>query len=333
MRPGLPSADLATAWVQSPLQLLSVVEAHAQGRTGRRTQVVLRTGSEALRQTALALIRLRLPLGLTLVGEAEAPAPWDQRGDATWVLGDAFSGVVQRALALHRPARIVVVDDGLAAGHLLRLLVESARPALGQSPSAWSPARSLLGRVAGRRLREAARAGRLQVVTSLPVDDRLASGAAAAGIAVADHGFRWLRSRPAGAAPEEGTVVLGTALVAHGLVHAEPYLELVRTFAGDGPVAYLPHRQEPAEVLRALAAVPGVRLCPGRLPVELSLHGLDAGQRVVGLPSRALLSLEAVLDGRGVRLKPVEVPERCWTAAATPALRRSVRCSPLPASA
>ena len=64
----MPAVGVANAWVQSPLQLLSVVEAHAQGRTGRRTQVVLRTGSESLRQTALALIRLRLPLGLTLVG-------------------------------------------------------------------------------------------------------------------------------------------------------------------------------------------------------------------------------------------------------------------------
>ena len=329
----MPAADLATAWVQSPLQLLSVVEAHALGLTGRRTQVVLRTGSESLRQTALSLIRLRMPLGLTLVGEAEAPAPWDQRGDATWVLGDVFSGVVQRALALHRPARIVVVDEGQAAAHVLRLLVHASRPPLGHALSGWSPARSLLGRVAGHRLREAASAGRLEVVTSLAVDDELASGAAAAGIALADHGFRWLRSRPVGDAPEERTVVLGTALVARGLVHPEPYLDHVRSLTHDGPVAYHPHRQESVDVLRALAAEPGVRVRSGRLPVELSLRGLHAGHRVVGPSSARLTSLAAVLHGRGVCLDQVELPEGCWTASATAAVRRSAGWSPLTASA
>ena len=326
------TAAEATAWVESPLQLLSAVEAHALGRTARRTTVVVRVGSAALHQTALAAVDLGLPDGLTLVGEADAAAPWDLRGDAPWVVGDAFSGVVQRALVLHRPARVVLVDDGLAALHLLALLADPSQPALVRARAGLSPGRGLLGQLAGRRLREAARDGRLEAVTSLPVPSDVAAGVEAAGLQLTSHSFGWLRSRPAADAPAERTVVLGTALVGHGLVRPEPYLEFVRSLSRVEPVAYYPHRRESPELLHALSEEPGVCLRLGRAPVEITLRGLQAAHRVVGLPSTALASLGALLAGRGVRFEPVDVPEDWWTPRAA-AFRRSLPRSQVPAAA
>ncbi len=319
----------AVAWVESPLQLLSAVEAHAAGLLGGRTRVVVRQGSEPLAQTAAALTRMDLPPGLELRQEAEVARPVGPVAGAAWVVGDAFSGRVQRALALARPERVVLVDDGLGALHLLDLLSDPARPPLTRARAGSSPARAALGRLAGHRLRRLADRGRLTAVTSLPVTGALRSAVEGCGLPVARHCFDWLRAQPDAPPPVERTVVLGSALVADGLVHAEPYRRLVQEWSSDEPVAYYPHRRESPELLRELAGDPRVRLQPGGLPVELTLRGLTDDHRVLSLPSTALASLRALLAGRGVSMEPQPVPEAWWTPTTPAAVRTSLaRCAP-----
>ena len=319
----------ATAWVESPLQLLSAVEAQAAGLLGPRTRVVVRTGSEPLTRTAAALDGMDLPRGLEMRHERELRRPVAPVPGATWVVGDAFSGRVQQALALHRPERVVLVDDGLGALHLLDLLCDPARPPLTRARAEASAARAALGRVAGHRLRRLAECGRLVAVTALPVPEGLRAAVEERGLPVARHSFAWLRSQPAAPPPRESTVVLGSALVADGLVHAEPYRRLLQDWTCDGPVAYYPHRRESPAVLRELARDPRVRVQPGALPVELTLRGLTDGHRVLSLPSTALASLRALLAGRGVSMEPHPVPDAWWTATTPAAVRVSLaRCAP-----
>lgn len=329
MPPGAPRPACAVAWVESPLQLLSAAEAHAAGLLGGRTRVVVRAGNEPLTQTAGALDGMGLPPGLELRSEREVRRPTGPVAGTTWVVGDAFSGRVQRALALHGAERAVLVDDGLGALHLLDLLSDPARPPLTRARAEASVTRSALGAVAGYRLRRLADRGRLTAVTSLPVPERLRATVEGCGVPVARHAFAWLRSQPAGPPPQERTVVLGSALVADGLMHAEPYLELVRRWSSDEPVAYYPHRREAPAMLRALAADPQIHVRAGALPVELTLRGLSDGHRVLSLPSTALASLRALLAGRGVSMEPHAVPDAWWTASTPAAVRTCLaRCAP-----
>ena len=319
----------AVAWVESPLQLLSTVDVHATGLLGRRTRVLVREGSEPLRQTAEALSRMDLPPGLELREESSVRRPVRPAPGATWVVGDAFSGRVQQALALSRPHRVVLVDDGLGGLHLLDLLSDPSRPPLVRARAASSAPRAALGRLAGHRLRRLADRGLLTAVTSLPVPEVLRTAVEDCGVPIARHDFAWLRAQPAAPPPAERTVVLGSALVADGLVQEVPYRRLVHAWSRHEPVAYYPHRRESPAALRELATNPRVRVRPGHLPVELTLRGLSDRHRVLSLPSTGLASLQALLAGRGVALEPQPVAEEWWTASTPAAVRASVsRCSP-----
>ncbi len=310
----------AAAWVETPLQLLSAVEAHHSGAVARRTRLLPRSGSEALAATVAALTEAGLPDGLTVL--PPVPTPTLYRADTdVWLVGDAFSGQVQRALLAGRPRRLVVVDDGLATLHLLRLLGRRRPAPLERARVRSTLPRRALGLAAALRLRAAARAGRVTVFTMLPLPAPLVRAAAAAGVRVAAHDFPWLRSLPEGSAPPENRVVLGTAMVRDGLLHAEPYLAWVAGQAREEPVVYHPHRREDARTLDPLRAHPRVRVAPQELPVELALRGLRARHRVVSLPSTAVTSLRVLLARRGTAVDAVPVPEAWWTDRAAPELR------------
>jgi hypothetical protein len=307
------------AWVESPLQALSAIEAHAAGQLGRRTLLTARPGIGSLGPTLDHLRGLRLPEGLS-IGSADdarrAGRPVDGR---TWVVGDGFSGQVQRELALDGSGEIVVVDDGRATLHLLSLLVDGG-PLLRAQAQA-GPARRLLGHVAGHRLRRAARQRRLTIVTAYDVDPQVRARLEAMGARVRRHRFEWLREQAVPAVPEEATVVLGSAMVEDGLVHPQPYLSWVLARAEEGPVAYYPHRREREVTLDRLRDVPGVSVYRPLLPAELSLRGLTSAHRVVCLPSTTATTLSAVLAGRGTRLVVDPVLEHWWTHRAGTAVR------------
>src|SRR5690606_34933724 len=122
---------------------------------------------------------------------------------------------------------------------------------------------------------------RVTLCTALPLDPADRDGLRELGVVVAGHGFEWLRTRPQSDVPQEATVVVGSAFVADGLVHADRYAAWVSGIASEGPVRYLPHRRHDPLVTALFARLPGVRVDAPGAPVEVRLRGLRRGQRVV----------------------------------------------------
>jgi len=317
-RSSLDPRRTTCAWVESPLQALSVIEAHAAGRLGRRTVLTPRRSVVSLGPTLDHLRHLQLPEGLSIGGGdgARAGRPGNGR---TWVVGDAFSGQVQKELALDGSGELVVVDDGRATLHLLALIADGG-PLLRARAQA-GVGRQLLARVAAQRLRRAALEHRLTVVTAYDVDPGVRERLEALGVRLRRHRFEWLREQARPAGPEQPTVVLGSAMVQDGLVHAPPYLDWVLSRVKDGPIAYYPHRREQGGTLDALRARTDVRVYRPTVPVELSLRGLGSGHRVVCLPSTTATTLRAVLEGRGTRMDVDPVLDHWWTHLANSSVR------------
>jgi hypothetical protein len=302
----------ASAWVESPLQMLCAVEAHHAGLLGPATEIIPRAGLRALRATRRELGRLPLPEGLEL---AEPSGSMPRRPQA---VGDAFSGRVQVRWLTSLPGRVVVVDDGLATLRLLELLAAGPYKPLLRARAEPGRLRAVLGLAAAIRLR----ASRLSVFTALPVSDELAAAVAAAGVDLVRHDFAWLRRQPLReAGPAERTVVLGTSLVRNGLVHRDRYLGWLNGLAAEEPLAYYPHRREDPGDVALIRERPGITVHEADVPAELTLRGLDPGQRVLSLPSTAITSLRVLLGSRGVAIEPVDVPDDWWTSRAAPALR------------
>ncbi|MEZ0073099.1 hypothetical protein [Planotetraspora sp. GP83] len=309
MNGSLRNVGPAVAWVESPLQLLCVVEAHHAGLLGSTTRVVPRAGLPALRLTRRELKRLGLPEGL----EFDEPAGRMPRPGRTWVVGDAFSGRVQLALVTSIPGRTVLVDDGLATIRLLEL-VTARRPLLRARGKA-SLGRTVLATAAGIRLRSR----NLTVFTALPVPEDLAQAVRDTGAELVGHDFAWLRSKPADRPPDERTVVLGTSLVRNGLIHRDRYLHWLERI--EEPVAYYPHRREDPRDLDRVRRISGLTVYDAGIPAEMTLRDLRPGQRVLSLPSTAVTSLRVLLSARGVSVDTVDVPDDWWTASAGPSLR------------
>ncbi|MFB7799086.1 hypothetical protein [Isoptericola sp. NPDC056134] len=312
-----------TAFVESPLQLLSAVEAHAAGHAGARTRVLARADVPALTGDVDAVRALGLPPGLDV---DLAPAPRRLPHDVV-VVGDPFAGTFQSALvrALRPPQRIIVVDDGLGILDLAhRLTSGSSLVRIGAPPGSL---RFGLGALAALRMRHVAEDGGLSLCTALPLDPDLRAWLRLLGIDVLEHAFGWLRGRPAADAPAEPTVVLGSALAADGLLHPDRYVAWVRGVAADGPVRYVPHRRHDPRISALLEQAPGIEVDAPGAPVEIRLRGLRPGQRVVTLPSAAALTLSRLLVPRGVAVVPHAVPDAWWTDRATPELRHRLRAA------
>ncbi|WP_336205144.1 hypothetical protein [Nonomuraea sp. LPB2021202275-12-8] len=302
----------ASAWVESPLQMLCAVEAHHAGLMGPATAVVPRAKLRALKATRRELSRLALPEGLELA------EPCERMPHRLRAVGDAFSGKVQLRWLTALPGRIVVVDDGLATIRLLELLASGPYRPLLRARAEPGALRAALGLAAAVRLR----AGSVTVFTALPVPGDLADAVRKAGVELVRHDFTWLRGQPLGEpGPAERTVVLGTSLVRNGLVRRDRYLSWLMELASREPLAYYPHRREDPVDVALIRERPGITVHDAGVPAELRLRGLDPGQRVVSLPSTAISSLRVLLGPRGVAVEPVDVPDDWWTSRAAPALR------------
>ncbi|MER7368419.1 hypothetical protein ACI2LC_18250 [Nonomuraea wenchangensis] len=302
----------ASAWVESPLQMLCAVEAHHAGLLGPVTTVVPRAGLRALKATRAELRSLGPPSGLVL-GE-----PRERMPRRVLAVGDAFSGRVQVRWLASWPGRVVIVDDGLATLRLLELLAAGPSRPLLRARAEPSVPRAALGLAAALRLR----LSRVSVFTALDVDDKLAESVRAAGVELVRHDFAWLRAQPPSPyGPAERTVVLGTSLVRNGLVHRGRYLRWLTDLAAREPLAYYPHRREDPVDVALIGELPGVTVHDAGAPAELTLRGLRPDQRVLSLPSTAVTSLRVLLGPRGVAVEPVDVPDDWWTSRAAPALR------------
>lgn len=303
-----PAGGHGAAWVESPLQLLGAVEAAHAGLLGDQARVRTRRGT-AMDATVRALLAGPLPAGLRLAAPVTRfPL---RRPSGVWAVGDACSGQVQsvlwRAPVSHG---VVLLDDGAATWDVLACLTAQPPRPMVRTRRAPTGARQVLGAQVTRRLLAAAGHGRLTVFTALPTPPSLAAAAVRRGLVLRQHSFDWARGNLDPDVGDAQVVVVGSAMAVDGLVRTDRYLGWVEQVAqGSGAVAYLPHRRERGAALDAVAAVPGVRVVPGALPVEVRLAA-GAGLVVHSLPSTPSLTL---FDLLGDRLHVHTVPDDWWT--------------------
>lgn len=319
-------SDESHAFVESPLQFLSALEAHEPGE-----QLIIHARKKA---TGMASFLKQLPRELIPHGVAvltSKPHPEALIGATGRILiGDPFSGKFQRPLLMATGrirASFVLLDDGYATVRAARLLSDSKRQSLVRAKAPAATSRRLMGAAAAFVLRTAMRRGRLSWHTALPVDDRLAAAFATAGGRLERHAFERLRSAECSdpelvQTAQAHSFILGTALAADGLIDAEAYVDWVRTQADHGPAVYFAHRRQSKKLLKRLGAVEGLTVLPAGLPVELRMARAPRGARVASLPSTALTTLPLIMAPPDLQVTPI--PAEWWTGTGTDALRREL---------
>jgi hypothetical protein len=283
------------AWVESPLQLLSVAEAAAAA--GDRPTVAYRITSPQMSATVVELNRLRSPLAAAL---PYAGIPWallSQHRD--WIVGDPFSGQFRLAVSVLNPRSITVVDDGDMTVHLAEVLL--GRGDYARRGQRESGLKSLLAPAAHSRLLGLAARERLALFTAFAAEPALGA-LAATGVPVRANAFDWLRGRARPIDLPHRRVVLGSAGVTDGGITADAYLTWLGDVLRDGPAAYLPHRRESREQLELVRTLPGATVVETGLPVELALAGTAHALEVVAYRSSAVRTLARVLAGTGTRI-------------------------------
>lgn len=322
-----PRFGHAQVWVESPLQLLSAVEAHGAGLLGRTSTIYPRGGTTMLDAT-LQTLMAQAPDGVNFApASRNPPVPSNSAADR-WVIGDAYSGKVQRALlGPLGPGELIIIDDGLATLGLLKALVRDEPIPLVRPRSRAGTTRRALGLASWWRLRALARASRLLIFTALPIEGEIATRFRALGGNLETHGFEWLSTQPVGEPIYEPTIAIGSALAVDGLIRTKPYLQWLRSLTDEGPVAYFPHRRETPEFLAELDTHPLISVRKHTIPIEMRLRSLRQGQVVRALPSTALPSLRLLLGSTGVRIVGKPVPDQWWKSTASPTLRTHLSSS------
>lgn len=302
-------AGVVGALVESPLQLLCTIEAHAAELGGETTRVHVRDDVPTLAQARDALARAPLPAGLTMDVRPVRHAMWSLNRNR--IVGEAFSGVVQAALLTRPVTSITLVDDGLAALDLDRILT-SPTGAFVRSGVPAGIARRTLGRATADRLRSLASRGGLTLFTALPLPGDALGRLSEAGVRVVRNEFAWFTSQPLEETPAEPTVVVGSGLVGAGFVDTDSYLSWILSLAAQGPLLYVPYRRDEPLVQRVLRRTPGVTIADPSAVLELRLSGMREGQRVLSLPTTSTVLLTSILGRRGVDVEVESVPDSWW---------------------
>lgn len=206
------------------------------------------------------------------------------------IVGDLSSGSFQQLLVRARgklPA-LTVVDDGRATVTAFENLV--AKKPLVRSRVSNSVARVALGHLASRVLYTHAQHGRITWLTALCVDASLQARVEKTGVHIESHSFSKIRSFPWEDLPKSGPFVIGSAMVADGLIKEEPYLHWIENLGLD-EFTYLAHRRENPSFLKRVEAIPGATVYAAGLPVEIRLSQADVGSEVYSLPTTAAETL------------------------------------------
>ena len=315
----------AVAWVESPLQLINAIEFAAS----QEIALVIEPRANVLQLDAtIDAVRAALPAGV------EITAPLADAGDGLFrsaahkVVGDVFSGQFRLLVARRGVRSLTIVDDGSATVHLAAALNGGSFSRMAQIESA---AMRALGAVAKNRILAAARRGRVSLFTAYGAEPAVA-GLAVRGLQVDENSYHWLHSlSSAGVSPVKSRVILGSALVTDRQIAEDDYLAWVAAVVGTdvvrgevmhSPVSYLPHRRESGALRSAVAAIPGVTVEPGSLPAELALGASPHLELVETLPSSAVVTLSAILDGN-VTIAVTRIPDSWWLPGADPAIRRA----------
>lgn len=321
------SRDRALALVESPAQLLNVLELGAseaewagvriavlapmQGHTRDQLTAMAVIAREAGHQVAWYEPRL----GGASAARSVAGLFGELSGVARLVVGDPFSGMMQVIIALVRPSRVALVDDGTATLEFARLWTS------GEQLSRWhqvetphrrrlaSLARSRLAGVVRRRLSPESGCT-LSLFTGLPVD--------LAQLAVRRNDYAWVRATYPTPTIKPGADLIGTSLVETGVVSEDSYLSGVARLAHrHGVDRYLAHRKETDAKLRLITSM-GIEVVRPTLPLEIMARQGPVGQTMISFPSTVVHTLPVVLQETDVVIKVCEIEDGWFTEQATP---------------
>jgi len=214
-------------------------------------------------------------------------------GAGRLVIGDPFSGLIQRLLPLARTRDLVVVDDGTATLEFSKELL-AGRPLVrrhrdGSAPAAASRAVRRITPGDGRRL---------EVFSCLTAGLRLPPGSVASV-----NNYSWARARYGPPQVRPGVDLIGSSLAETGLIASERYLREIIALADEvNAERYFAHRREDPDKLRLIAEHAELDVVRPELPLELELLKGPVANTLVTLPSTVLHTLPLVLAGTGVEI-------------------------------
>lgn len=301
----------AIAFVESPVQLLNVLEWARASATGEELTVVVLSPTDPMSRGQLRrMAELARDAGFTVRwqearGGASAPlrtirelAPLLRRAERI-VIGDPFSRYVQLLLTLVSSKELTVVDDGTATMEFIAQLVH------GEPLVRWhrrggrrGPREMVLAPVSAvaRRRLTPSRTRSVEVFTSMPVE-------APPGITVTANTFEWTKATFGPPRITKGADMVGTSLVETGVVDLEQYVTAVGSLArSHGATRYFAHRRESVEKLHRLATETGLEIVRPDLPLELIARRGPIGSTVLSFPSTVVHTLPLALAGTGVRV-------------------------------
>lgn len=319
---------ISHAWVESPLQLISAIEAQ---RPGEQLDIHARIDAEGMDSFLDRFHTDWLPDGVTITAVAEVDARIFTSRSGRLLIGDLCSGRLQRAMlasGLKMRRHVTVLDDGFATLHAIRELVNRHPRPLIRPRQKTGRSRKAAGLAVAVLLRTALQRRRLSWVTALPVPDDLVAAFSAAGGRVRRHTFEYVRSLHDAGSRVPERIILGSAMVADDLITAEAYCGWLHQVieemgaSAENPVAYFAHRRETPEVLARVEALPHVTVRRAHLPVEIRLTAAPAGAQIRSLPTSAVANLPATMQNP--RISVTEIPSDWWTGTAPDVLRREL---------
>ncbi|MDN3295911.1 hypothetical protein QWM81_18005 [Streptomyces ficellus] len=298
------------AFVESPVQLLNVLEwAHAS-RTGQDlTCVVLSPTDPMSRGQLRRMAQLARDEGFTvrwqearggrgsLARALRDLAPALARAERV-IVGDPFSRYVQLLLTLFGPRSLTVVDDGTATMEFAAQLSRGERLVRWHRRGVRGPRELALAPVTAlaRRRLAPGRDRTVEVFTALPVE-------APAGTTITPNRFDWTRGRFGPPRLTRGADLVGTSLVETGVLDADRYVDAVAALAAaHGATRYFAHRREAVEKLHRIAVGTGLEIVRPDLPLELIARRGPIGRTVVSFPSTVVHTLPQALAGTGVAI-------------------------------
>ncbi|MEV7883204.1 hypothetical protein ACWD3I_12415 [Streptomyces sp. NPDC002817] len=322
-RAGSAGSNSTLAFVESPVQLLNVLEwAHAHAPGAGLTLVVLSPTDPMTRGQLRRMAELARDEGHAVRWEEARggpAAPFQtigglagtlRRADRV-VLGDPFSRYVQLLLTITRAAELVVVDDGTATMEFVAQLARGERLVRWHRKGGRPGPRDLIfapvSASARKRLTPSERR-RVQIFSSMPMEET------PAGVTVSANTFAWTRARFGPPRITKGADMVGTSLVETGVVDGERYLEAVRTLAkAHGTTRYFAHRRESTEKLHRLAVETGLEIVRPDLPLELIARRGPIGRTILSFPSTVVHTLPLALVGTDVRVSVCDI-DPSWLA-------------------
>lgn len=310
------------AFVESPLQFLSALEAQ-----GSDEDLLIRARANAKGMTSFldAFDPEWLPKNVKLERTGAKPGILRRLNPGRIYIGDACSGQVHKALALayleRRMPEVVILDDGLATYSTVEILTAKRGP-LVRPRQKLKASRAVMAAHVADRLRGLAPAGKLRWHTALPVSKAVRKAFLKTGAEITRHRFEHLQTLPTGGSHPRENPVIGSALVADGLIREDAYRAWLDELASMGSITYYPHRRETDEFLAELGRDERVRIKHVGLPIELRLVNLPPNSTIRSLPSTAAISLATL--NPDVTINVTEVPAEWWTGASPDSLRKSL---------